>query len=224
MAEAQVYPIRDRRWTRGLLSLVKSRRRRAVLALLFGCAAGPLYAYLADTYMERFTGQPVLEYDPGTVYISRYLGQPLADDEYWEADPAKAPTEPNLDRFYRTVASRVKAIVQTNCYSAYVQGIGACDGDLGWPFVSTVASYRVTVDEYDSPNGPYRACHVFRAAEDGTSPDRPWAWWANAVAGSLISVPIFLGLVSLLARLLVWRQHPVAGFPVIVQESSPLHL
>jgi len=215
-----MHVIGGRRWAGVMLSLLRLRRNRLIFAVFLACAAGPLFAYLTDRYVERWPRASLLEYDPGTVYISRYLGRPLEESGNFEADPADAPTQPNLDRFYRTIAAHVQARVSSHAtdHAVYVLGLGACWGEGGWPFVSRDVSYVVVLDQYMAPKRRSLEQVVFRADESGHDPYRPSAWWANAGVGSLVSAPILFGALTLIASLMQGRIRPVAGFPVIVPD------
>jgi len=172
--------------------------------------------------VRRIPKTLVLEYDPGTMYLSRYLGKPLEDGDPWEADPAEAARQPNLDRFLRNLAARIKLLVddEGTKYSAYIQGIGACELAGGWPFISLDYSYRVTVDEFERADGKPKG-HCFRAGQDGNAPERLWGWIANAVCGATaMGLPLF-GLLTLVVIRLQRLSRSVTGFPVIMQEKTP---
>lgn len=159
---------------RDFLARFGSRRRRVIWALLVALAAGPAFAAMAHR-IEYFSRRPVLEYDPGTVYISCYLGQP-DEEETIEADPADAPSQPNLDRFYRVIAQRVKTLISDEHARHYacIRGLGACDGDFGWPFRSRGVSFLVDAYVIDPNDGEETRGYRFRAGEDGLDPERPW--------------------------------------------------
>lgn len=81
-----------------LLTLSGPLTSRLLLSLIIGGAFGRECANKTQGRVVRFPQPPILEYDPGTAYLSRYLGQP-DEDEMMEADPADAPSYPNNDRF-----------------------------------------------------------------------------------------------------------------------------
>ena len=220
MAEASVFVIRDRRESQALLTRFGSRRRRIITALLVAAGGGWQFAAVTHSGVVYYPNPPVLEYDPGTVYISRYLGKPL-EEEQMEADPADAASQPNLDRFYRVVANRVKVAVgdRRTTYSVWICGLGACHGAAGWPFESRVVSYRVSGYEIERFDGRAPGGISMRVGEDGLDPNRPWGWWANAAVGSAATGVAFFGLLTLVVMLVRRSQQPAAGFPVIVRAS-----
>lgn len=145
---------------------------RLLLSLIAAAALGGQFANMTQGLVERFPQPPILEYDPGTAYLSRYLGQP-DEEEMMEADPADAPSHPNNDRFYRTIAARVKATISNpkdKC-GAFVRGMGACDGARGWPFTSRGVSYAVDAYEHLRVDGKPSKWYLFRADEFGLDPN-----------------------------------------------------
>lgn len=204
-----------------LLNLVGPGVNRLLLSLIVAGAFGREFANKTQGLVERFPQPPIIEYDPGTAYLSRYLGQP-DEDEMMEADPALAASQPNIDRFYRNIAARVKGLIsnpQDKC-GAFVRGMGACDGARGWPFISRGVSYSVDAYELSRVDGKPPQWYRFLAGEDGLDPDRPWGWWGNAAFGGILSGVIAYVILTLVAMGLQRSLRPVAGFPVIVPDQS----
>ena len=219
MADAGHFKSRDRRGARMFLALTGPWASRLCLSLIIACAFGRLFAAMTQG-IERFPQPPILEYDPGTAYLSRYLGQP-DEEEMMEADPADAPSYPNNDRFYRNIAARVKGMISNpkdKC-GAVVRGMGACDGARGWPFTSRDVSYLVDAYELSRVDGKPTQWYVFRADEFGLDPERPRGWWGNAAFGGILSGVIAYIILTLVAMGLQRSMRPVAGFPVIVPDQ-----
>lgn len=214
-----MHVIRDGRYAREFLARFGSRRRRIVIAIVLAAAGGWAFAAFTHSNVVYYPHPPVLEYDPGTIYISRYLGKPLEESDDFEADPADAASQPNLDRFYRVVANRVKAAVgdPRTKYSVWICGIGACHGAAGWPFQSRVVSYRVSGYEMERFDGRAPGGISMRVGEDGLDLDRPWGGWGNAAVGSGASGFGVFGLLTLVVMWLRRIERPIAGFQVIVQ-------
>jgi len=220
MKDLQRFESRERRAARMLLALVGSQSTRILVALLTVAVGGFAYAKLVHTQIAWFPEPPFLENPPTTSYISRYLGRPDVEP-YLEADPTLAPSQPNTDHFYRTVAARAKKLVG-DPRTKYFACVVASNGVLarGWPFMSRRPSYSVDVWEEVRFDGRPVKYHSFVIAEDGLDPERPQGWWGNAAFGGILSGVVLYTILTLVARGLQRSMRPVAGFPVIVPDQS----
>lgn len=204
-----------------LFGLIDAPYKRLLFALIVAAVSGRPFAHFSEGYRWPYK-LLVLEEGPTTNYISRYLGIP-DQEEFMEVDPTTLSAScPNTDHFYRTVAARVKPLVgdPRTKYQSWVRGMGNDVCARGWPFVSRAGCYLVDIYEMERFDGRAPRLHMFHADEFGLDPERPWGWWGNAAFGGILSGVIVYVILMLVAMGLQRSLRPVAGFPVIVPETT----
>lgn len=201
-------------------AVIQSRLGRLFIALALAIAGGMAFADASESFVYRHLTPTVLEYDPGVIRVNRYLGRPTNGEG--EADPSLAASQPNLDRFYRVVADRIKAAVgdERTTFDAWIFGNYFYRPDSGWPFVSRKTSLVVNVSETSRFDGRAPRNHRFRAGEDGLPPELPGGWWANAAVGAAVIGPMAFGILTFVMTWLSASRNPVEGFPVIVPDQN----